>query len=323
MLRKFRSVIAFAALLLLVAGCGKNSEVKTQLQEIELTKELPAVMLVDCRSLADADNEVYRQQIAACEMYYEAYELTRTSSFIGYKKTAYYCNERRKELQLDIATQLNDNVYAVVRSVEDCNNISAYLERVIYDTVNFYDYYMDFINSDGDPSSCYRILTVFYEKSNILALRFLDEYKYDIIQGALQRIRSNAAMNEDINMYIAENNEIIKALNTVYGGVPSVYAEVITRDNLGLARKLLEENNKLSEEEIDELMYQLGEPTPSPEPTPTPEPTEEPTEQPPETPEPQAPPVTVYTTPAPTVRTQAPSRVPSVTPTPEIYVFGE
>lgn len=320
-LRKVRFLLVCVILILFAAGCGNKSVLKSELDEKQLTIELPPVRQENCDRLEDADDAVYEQQLAACEMYIEAYEITKTSDYVEkYKdeidedRVAYYCNNRRKELQLEISTDLYDNIFAMVKSVEDCDNITAYIKRVNYDVVNFYDYYSEYLNSNDSEEILCKILTKFYERTNVLAFRFMEEHYDDIINAALEKIEENARANEDLNMYIAMNNDIIRALNTVYGGVPEDYSIPIAEANMKLARKLLESDNELTEKDIDTLMQQLGEPTPTPEPTPIPTPTPTPTPEP-----------TPVPTPAPTpapARTQAPVKtqppvVPTVPPQPE------
>ncbi|MGN1115902.1 MAG: hypothetical protein ACI4TH_04990 [Candidatus Ornithomonoglobus sp.] len=329
-------------LLLFGCGCSDKSDLKSELENIELTLELPPVTNEGSTRLADIDDDVYQQQIAACEMYYEAYDITRTSDYVEKykdevkeKRVSYYCNKRRKELQLDIATQLNDNVYVMVKSVEDCANISAYLKRVNYDAENFYDYYADYQYSDDTEDALCDILITFYERSNILALSFMEEHQDEIVDAAVEDIVSNSRATDSLNMYIAKNNELIKALNAVYGGVSTEYSQIITTANAALARKLLESDNDLSESDIDSLMQQLGEPTPTPEVTE--EPTEAPTEKPTEEPKPTAtiqptqkpvvvtaPPVThapATSAPAPTARPTAVPEMNQPTEAPQIYYF--
>lgn len=337
--------VVCALILLLGCGCSDKSALKGELENVRLTNELPPVTNEGSIRLADIDDDVYRQQIAACEMYYEAYDLTRTSDYaekykdeVKEKRVGYYCNKRRKELQLDIATELNDNVYVMVKSVEDCANISAYLKRVNADAENFYDYYAAYQYSDDPENALCNILITFYERSNVLAFSFMDENRAEIIEAAVKDIVDNSKATENFNMYIAKNNEIIKALNAVYGGVSSDISEVITNANVALARKLLESDNDLSEADIDLLMYQLGEPTPTPEVTeaPTEKPTEEPTEKPSEEPKPTekthatqkptvtAPPV-VHTpaavTPAPTAKPTPAPEANQPVETPQVYYF--
>ena len=351
MRRKIKLAFICGLLLLLLSACGDKSELKSELDSVRLANTLPQVRVTNCRKLSEADDAVYEQQIAACEMYYEAYDLTRTSDYIDeYKgdlkknKIAYYCNLRRQELQLDIDTELSDNIRSIMGKVEDCDNINAYIKRVNYDVVNFYDYYNDYKTSKNDETAACKILRAFYQRSNILAFRFMNENKDDFILKAVKRIEENSHQTENLNSYIAENNDIIKALNAVYGGIPSNYVEIVTKANVELARRLLETDNDLSEADINSLMYQLGEPTPSPEPTETPEPTPEPEPDPTEeqTPEPapeperpESPERNSIETPTPTearvlpqrtptpIRTPAPTPIPAPAATPEVYIFGE
>ena len=316
-MKRWRLYLVCAAAALVLCGCGTNSELKAELDSVKLDIELPSPRNSNARQLADVDDDIYEQQLAACELYIEAYELTDTVDYaekykdaVKKERVGFYCNERRKELQLDIATSLQDNVFSMVKNVEDCDNISAYIKRVNYDVVNFYDYYSEYMNSNDETDALCLILKTFHEKNNVLAFRFMDENKEDFIKAALERIEYNARQTESLNMYISENNEIIKALNEVYGGVPEDYAVPIREANIKLARKLLEQDSDLTEENIDLLMQQLGEPTPAPTASPTPKPTPTATAEP--TPRPTAAPrPTPRPTPAPTAAPQ-PTRAPQV-----------
>lgn len=308
--------------MLCLAGCGGKSDLKAELENVRISGELPRVSVAGCRYLADADEAVYEQQIAACELYYEAYELTRTSDYIeNYEdnvkkeRIAYYCNERRKELNLEISTQLHDNVREIISSAEDCSGVDAYLDRVDYDTLNFYDYYAEYLNSDDTEEALCKILKVFYERSNILAFTFMSKHEDEIVEAAVNRIVENSRANSEYNVYVLDNSELIKALNMVYGGVEKEYTDVVSEANIALIRRMLEDDSDLNDESINNLMSQLGEPTPAPEPTPTPTPEE--TEEPVEIPTVTVPPayMTEKPTPVPTQRPQTPT---PQTPKPQV-----
>lgn len=345
-------------LLIFAGGCREKSNIREDLQRVNITTELPPVYNEGSSRLADIDDDVYEQQLAACEMYNEAYNITKTSDYIEKykgevkdKRIGYYCNNRRKEIQLDIATKLNDNIYVMVKSVEDCDNINAYLKRVNFDAENFYDYYAEYTYGDNKEAALCKILLVFYERSNILAFRFMDDHREEIINAVIMEVQENSRSADDLNMRFARNNDLIEALNKMYGGVPSSYAESIREANVNLARRLLEEGRDLSEEEIEKLMHQLGEPTPQPSVSPTPEPTPIPTPEPTDGPTPQPketaaavpstqppaatdapirtnPPVVIKPTPrpattqvpvAPATQTPVQSNTSQVTPEPEIF----
>ncbi len=332
-MKKVKLCLVCAGLLTVLCGCGDKSELKNHLAEIELENTLPEVTVEECKRLSEADDAVYEQQLAACEMYYEAYTQTKTSDYVKiYKddlkedKIAQLCNSRRAEINEEIANQLHENVYSMVGTVEDCDNITAYMDRVNYDVVNFYDYYAEYVYADRydrEEAIC-DILTVFYERSNVFAFRFMEENKDEFIDFAMSRIVDNSYATDSLNMYISMNNELTKALNIVYGGVSSENAAVITAANIRLARRLLEEDNDLSEKDIDSLMQQLGEPTPEPTEKPTEEPTEKPTEAP--TVKPTAEPkVTSAPTPVqrPTQVPAAETQPPTPEPTPIIITIGD
>ena len=263
-----------------LVGCGDKSQIKSDLANVQVKGSLPEPSVTNCRYLYEADEAVYEQQLAACAMYAEAYMLTDPAEYevvygesVKSERIASYCYERRKELNLEIATELYDNVSAIMRTVQDCENILAYLERVEYDVINFYDYYCDYnVSEDREQSVC-TILKTFYERSNVLAFAFMAENKNEFIDMAMTRIIKNSQAEDNFNAYILENNELIKALNTVYGGVSSQYASIMTEVNTKLIRRMLEHDNELDESSINALMIQLGEPTPTPEPTATPKPT--------------------------------------------------
>ena len=146
-----RVLLVCVVSVLCLAGCGEKSELKAMLEDVELSYSLPEVEDRKFYYLDQADEAVYEQQIAACDMYYEAYYLTRTADFtehykgdINADRVAFYCNERRRELEAEITEQLRANIYEMVQAVEDCDNIEAYVDRVVYDAKNFYDYYAEF-----------------------------------------------------------------------------------------------------------------------------------------------------------------------------------
>lgn len=325
-LKSWKVCLVCAAVLITLCGCGTQSELKDDIENITMEVKLPKPDVKDASKLDEIDDAVYEQQLSACDLYTEAYELTDTSDYaekykddVKKEKVAYYCNERRKELQLEIATELEDNIFSMVKNVEDCDNISAYIKRVNYDTEMFYDYYSEYKNANDETDALCKILRVFYERTNVLAFRFMSDHEDDFVYAVLKRVEANSRQSDSLNMYLSENNELIKALNTVYGGVSEDYAIPIREANIKLARKLLERDSELTEDDINSLMYQLGEPTPTPEatatpsPTPTSAPSPTPTVKPTEKPTPTA---TPRPTPKPEPTREAVQQQPAATPAP-------
>lgn len=307
-MKKAKLTLVCLAMLLGLCGCGERNTLTDELGLIELSGSLPETTGISCRYLYEADHAVYVQQKAAALMYYEAYTLTDSQSYkdeygddLSDDRIASICNDRRKELYLEVDTMLHDNVEDMVKSVEDCDNLAAYIDRIQSDCFDFYHFYAEYFITEGDEHSeliC-TIMKTFYERNNLFAFAFMQENRDEFVNAAVARIIANTNAPEDFNMYIAENNVLIRSLNTVYGGVKSEYAQLITTAQTRLIRNMLEHDNELDEASINMLMYQLGEPTPSPVPTETPAPTATP--RPTTQPTPQVMYVPVPVTPQPNV----------------------
>lgn len=253
-----------------LAGCGQRGDLLDELNAVELEYALPEPAVTGCEYLSEADEAVYQQQIVACGMYSQIYQDTKTADYIdkygeGVKeeRIASYCVDRRTEFNNEIKTQLRDNVYEMIKSVEDCENISAYLDRVNDDVLAFFDYYYEYVTASDKSDIVCEIMKTFHERSNILAFGFMKQHKDVFLTEAMERIMKNAEATDDYNMYIVENNELIKAINSVYGGLNSKNAALITQSNTRLIRNMLEDDNELDAESIDLLMKQLGETTPN------------------------------------------------------------
>ncbi len=299
-----------------LSGCSgndNNNNITTTLSQITVVNVLPGVNEnANYTSLSQIDDLVYEQQLAACKMYIDACKQTDYRNFVdnsetshdgeltkSEKKIANTVTNRRREVFDDIEVEFSLNIYRLLKSVEDCPNIDAYVKKAHDDVADFYDIYDKYLN-DNKNDALIDMLLEYYTRTNVLALTFLDDNKNDACKAAVKHISKNSDMTEDLRMYVSQNNEIIKALNTVYGSIPSTYANKITDDSSYLAKKLIASMETLSNKEKLELIYQL-EPTPSPTPTPSPSaaPTPSPTPSPKPTP-------TVAPTKKPLTVTQAP-----------------
>ncbi len=295
----------------MLTGCSDNTDVSHILESITVVNCLPEVGEdVGYTSLSQIDDYVYEQQLAACEMYIDACNQTNFRNYTeeynslenkdltrDEKKIINMCTTRRREIFDEIEVEFCLNIYRLLKSVEDCPNIDAYVKKASNDVSDFYDIYGSYLNGD-EQEALINILVEYYTRTNVLALSFLDKNKNAVCKASVKRISNNADMTEDLRMYVSENNEIIKALNAIYGSIPSTYANKITDDSSYLAKKLIASMETLSNEEKLEMIYQLD-PTPSPTPVPTPTPTPSPS-------------------PSPTpMATTAPTRTPTPTKTPQ------
>lgn len=294
------------------SGCTNNSNIKNSLEKVRITSELPTPSEKKYTSLEQASDAIYKQQIAACDMYWEAYEKTYYQNFIDEDmkpkdktRAAHTCNSYRNNLLSDLRTDFYKNIYIIIKDCDDCENKDAFLEKANNDVLGFYDYYIAYKQTDDEEQALCKLLVDFSERRNVLALSFLDRNKKAVYEATTNIIENNADTNESYRFYLNKNNSIVSALNDVYGGVSPQYAERIKKATTKLSVNYLNSLENLTDSERRVLMDQLDLSTPSPTPKAAASPA--PSKTPTHTPEP--------TPTAPPVRTAAPATAaPVITP---------
>ncbi len=313
MKRKLLVLAASLAALLLLAGCGDYSAIETQLNEITIENKLPTVSEKKYKTMEDAEEAVYEQQMAACEMlsnicdetYYEQYYEKEGGNR---KRVSAICNDKRNEISADVKQRYYKNLYEIMDGVTDCPNVDAYVTKTYNNVLTFYDEYNKYRTADEPDVALTNILVYYYDRTNVLAKSFLVRNKQKVFDAASAVVEGNAQADDNFRFYIGKNNIIIKALNEIYGGVPGEYAKKINSASNELAKNLLDSMESLSDRERAALMAEYGLSTEAP--TATPKPTATPSPEPGETP---------AATPAPAVTAApkaTPTPTPKVTPTP-------
>lgn len=270
---------------LLMSGCSSNEDVILELSQIRVENVLPdAEERSEYQSLSDIDELVYQQQIAACEMLIDACRQTNYKDYleedenqdnseqkmtIKEKKIANLVTQRRHIIYDDIEVAFAVNIYRFLQNVEDCPNMDAYVLKAQKDVSDFYDMYEAYKYGEDPEQALLDILTEYSVKTNVLAFTFLDKNKIEVCEAAKAKIYENSKQTEDLRVYVSENNDIIKSLNSIYGSVPESYAQNISEDANFLAKKLILSMESLSQKEKLDLINQID-PTPTPTPTPTP-----------------------------------------------------
>lgn len=297
--RKILFIVASLMTLMILTGCGDYSSIEMQLDEVEIENRLPDVPDVDFETMEEAEDAVYAQQMAACEMLTDAYDQTYYDQFLenvkgNEKRIAEICNKKRQEINTEIETLYKSNIYEIMEEVEDCPNVDAYVDKTYANVQTFYDEYNKYMNADNEEVALTNILVYYYDRTNILAKSFLVRNENEVFDASVNVIEGNAQADEEFRFYINKNNTIIRALNEIFGGVPAAYAHRIEESSNKLARNLLNSLETLSDRERGLLMDELGlstptpspkptatpKPSPSPSPTPTPKPTPKPTSTP-------------------------------------------
>lgn len=306
----------------LLSGCGKYDKVTAALNAITIQNTLPIVEEdASYEYLEEIDELVYEQQINACMMYADTYNKTYYQQFkdgsLKADKLVQICGDKRREINTDIEIAFDINIYRMLQDVTDCGNMDAYVVKTHKDVVDFYDVYSEYQNGDTPQDTLIDILLEYADRSNILAFKFLDYNDTRVFKAAVSKIEDNANTDEDFRVKINENNLIISALNTVYGGVPDEYSEKISEFNTELAKRYIHSIENITDAERDKLLNQLSSsaspsPTPILRPTISPLPTSVPTLKPLATPIPATPKPTAVPTPKPTA---IPTPKPTVAPT--------
>lgn len=265
-------LICCALLTSLLSGCANYDDITASLDNVTITNTLPKVSEdASYRYLEEIDELVYEQQLNACTMYADSYKETYYQQFEdGERKSdriAYMCTEKRNDINTEIEIAYAVNIYRLLQDVTDCSNPDAYVVKTHKDVLDFYDLYDEYVNGDDPQQTLIDILLEYYERSNILAFTFLGENDTRVFQAALAKIEENASTEEEFRFYVNENNNIITALNEVYGGVPSEYADKMSELNTALAEKLLMSLDGITEEERLKLLEQLYPSSPSPSPS--------------------------------------------------------
>lgn len=314
MKRKLLIIAVSLVALLLFSGCSDYEAIEKQLDNIKIENKLPKVVDTKYRSMEDAEDAVYNQQIAACEMLADACEKTNSIQFEEYdgniKRIREKCNDKRTEIERDIMEIYMDNMYSIMEYVTDCPNVDAYVSKTYNNVKTFYDEYNNYLEADNTDTALTDILVYYFDRTNMLAKSFLERHEDEVFEATVAVIEGNAQADDDFRFYINKNNIIIKAINEIYGGVSEMYADRINSAGNKLAVNLLNSLESLTERERGIIMDELGlsTPTPSPKPTATPKPSSAPTDEPSPTPRPSS---------APTPRPAAtPTPRPAVTPTP-------
>ena len=210
------------------------------------------------------------------------------------------------ELTEEIRVEFFKNLYRIINDCEDCVNKEAFLEKADDHVMGFYDPYYEYLNGEDESEVLCEMLVNYAERRNTLALSFLERNERKVYEAATKKIEENADTDENSRYYLNRNNNIISALNKVFGGVPSAYAARITDATTTLSKTLLESYDDLTEYERAVLIEELDLTTPTPLPRATMPPRAE-----------QAPTPVPVQTPVPAVRstsrpTTAPTRVPAV-----------
>lgn len=272
--------LSCAFMLVMISGCADYGYVDDALDKITIEDILPEAEDGGYSSLEEAADAVYEQQLAACKMYAECYEKTYYQQYLGNgkklkeDKTAHICSTFRREVNTEIYDSLKYNINKIIKDCEE-ESKSAFPIKVNNDVLGFYDAYSRYLNAESKEDELQNlcgILVNFAQRRNILALSFLERNKSKVYEAAAEIIEGNAETDDEYRYYLNKNNNIVSALNDVYGGVSAKYADRINKATNKLSINLVNSMDTLTDSERSKLMDELNLNSPSPSPTASPKP---------------------------------------------------
>ena len=262
-MRKIILVFCIVLVIGLLSSCGKYSRVREEIDGIKVENTLPEA-LAGAVSLEEIEEAVYEQQLALCEMYISAYQQTNSDIFtveypdLDKNKLLALLNDARGELNEDSRQSFEVNIAVLLTDVTDCPNVLAYIKKCEEEASVFYDDYRKFgLESKEQYKVLCDILLKYQELGNSLADMFLQKNQEQFTEAAITAIEANAEVTKDFRVSVNKNNEIIEAINNVYGGANAEGAKRINAANKTLVRKLLNSMETLTDSERKSLMSQL------------------------------------------------------------------
>ncbi len=259
-------ICAFVAVAML-SSCGKYSKLNKTLDAITVTNEFPLAM-GGAYTLAEVEESVYFQQKALCDALAEAYEQTDIDTVrekhpeINRNKMMYQLSNRRQQLNVESNELFMDNVEIILEDVQDCKDKHAYTISRMEEAQSFYSDYGKLKSATEEDFQIVSKIFVSYAFSeNSLAKRVIVEYRDLIVETATRMIEYNASRDEAYRANIAKNNEIIRAINEVLGGVSgnTSYRKRINDANRTLLEKTLNSMSSVSQSEKERILNQFEE----------------------------------------------------------------
>lgn len=248
-------------LVLAISSCGKMSAVQKYVDKIEVSAQFGQVRS-DAALLEDIQDDVYSMQLALCDALSRAYEETDIDNLtVEYpsskkEKVVSILNLRRQEISEELTTEFGERMAELVANVADCTNKQTYITKRRSEAVNFQ---MDYSKLNGveDSKGFSDILIRYSDLENSFARRYLNENKDMLVAAAIETIEENAQQSSGLRAFVAKNNSIVSALDTIFKTIKKSDADRINKANAELIVKLLNSMETLSADEKKRLMAQL------------------------------------------------------------------
>lgn len=255
---KILTVILMTVLLL--TSCGSVSKMQKVLDTISIEATFPEPAS-GFTSIDEVGGAVYEQQLALCEAYGETYKKTSYGLYenkfrnVTKQRLMSELNNARNRLNNECVNTFADNVFMILKDVQDCQNMSTYISKRRNEVLEFYLDYADFKLEKGDiAAKRSAILLKYFEKQNEFAVSFIKNNRDAFIDACVEIVERNGEKKDNLRVHVDENNRIIKALNDLFDGTTMDVAKRVNVANRKLAETVLKDMDGLTEEEKKEIL---------------------------------------------------------------------
>lgn len=263
---KIKAIICVILVVISLSSCGKYSKLYETLDSLVLETVFPQAS-GGAESIADAKDDVVLQQKALCEAMTEAYKLTDIESLrgkhpeINRNKMMAELSNKRQMMNYESEVAFIENMIVILEEVDE-EDKNDYIRECLDEVKSFYRDYDRIVNADEkDYKIVSKIFVTYASSENNFAKQIFVENSDFITEAATLTIENNAEEDSSFRANIAKNNEIIKAINEVLGGVKGNenYRTRINRANKKLLEKTLDSMSSVSQADKNEILAQFEE----------------------------------------------------------------
>ena len=266
MLKKINAIICVILAIISLSSCGKYGKLYETLDSLKIETVFPAVE-ISVSSISEAKEYAFIQQRALCEAMVEAYKITDIDTLrdkhpdINRNKMMSELSNKRVLLNNESIIAFRDNINILLENVDEQDRIS-YIQKCVKEVEDFYLDYDKITDPDNDNyKTISKIFTTYAFSRNEFAKYIIVENADKITEAATLTIEENAEEETSLRANITKNNQIIKAINEVLGGVNANenYRARINEANRKLLEKTLDSMSSMSQAERDSILRQFEE----------------------------------------------------------------
>lgn len=267
MLKKLLAVFLVVISVFSLTACGETSSVFREIEDIEAKFDFPEAKS-DKYTIDSVSGYVKAQQDALLKAYVYNIESTdiklfknkieedRISSLIR------ELNKKRMKLNEQVEEIFFSNMEVILENVTDFENKEAFMTVKRNEVLEFSTDYIRILNIDSEPPDLIdKMVQDYIVISNEFANGILRENKDKIIDKVILMVEENSKATESFQTYINLNNESVKAINYLFGGVGEnvEFRTRINDSNYRLLEKTIEAMPDVSEADKESMLAQLRE----------------------------------------------------------------